>query len=312
MEERSKEKIKVVSFYKFADVENPKRLVKEVRRFCEAEGILGRVLVSNEGINGSVSADERKIKKFEEFIRSYENFSDIRFKESECLECPFNKLKVLHRNEIVSIKRGVDLNKRGEYIKPEEFLSLYDEDGNLRDDVLLLDTRNDYEYKVGKFKGATHLNTKTFREFPEKLDEIKDKRNKKVVMYCTGGIRCEKASAILKEKGFENVKQLEGGIIGFCQQYPDTVWDGKLFVFDKRLVTPINKQNNKPITSCEYCGKECDLYRNCRNDNCDRLVVLCRDCRHNLNGACSDKCYEELLEQFRQKSAEKQGRKIGV
>ncbi|MFB6246189.1 MAG: rhodanese-related sulfurtransferase [Candidatus Pacearchaeota archaeon] len=308
--EDSQRNYKVASFYKFADVENPKKLVKEVRRFCESEGILGRVLISNEGINGSISGSFEQVENFEDFIQSHEKFSDLRFKETKCLEVPFNKLKVLHRNEIVAIKRDVDLNKRSEYITPDEFLSLYDENGNLREDVLLLDTRNDYEYNVGKFRGATHLNTKTFREFPEKLDQIEDKKNKKVVIYCTGGIRCEKASALLKEKGFENVKQLEGGIIGFCQEYPDTVWDGRLFVFDKRLVTSMNQNKDHPITACEYCGKASDLYKNCRNYDCDRLSVLCRECRYALNGACSEECYNVLQKKFDEKSRIKQNRSL--
>jgi len=127
-------------------------------------------------------------------------------------------------------------------------------------------------------------------------------------MYCTGGIRCEKASAYMIEKGFKNVMQLEGGIINFCQQYPNTLWEGRCFVFDKRLISSVG-QTNPPITNCIICNVRCDLYRNCRNVNCDKLVVMCLDCEKKMNGCCSEICFKEFKIQCIEKSIRKQGRR---
>ncbi|MEK6939354.1 MAG: rhodanese-like domain-containing protein, partial [Nanoarchaeota archaeon] len=150
-----------------------------------------------------------------------------------------------------------------------------------------VDARNDYEFEVGRFKDALKLPIQNFREFPQQaIKELKQYQDKKIVLYCTGGIRCEKASAYLKEQGFPQVYQIEGGIINYVNQLPDTYWEGGLFVFDDRLVSDLGS----PITFCKMCEKDCEQYTNCHNLDCDRLFICCEDCQAKMNKTCSDEC----------------------
>ena len=279
--------IVVILFYKFHEIEDPDYFARKQRAYCKKLGVVGKVLVAKEGINSSISGTRKQIEEYKKFIWSLKGFYDVRFKEELAYEHPFTKLQVKVKKEIIRLDKKIDLKNRGEYIKPRNFLALYENN----EDFIILDARNNYEYKIGRFKKAINPKIKSFREFPrfvEKFEKEVDK-NQKIITYCTGGIRCEKASAYLKEKGFENVYQLEGGIINFCQQFPNTIWEGKCFVFDKRLISDIN-QNNKPITYCEICGVISDLYRNCKNIYCDRLTIICIKCQEKLHGCCSIKC----------------------
>lgn len=296
-----KNKIHILLFYKFQKIKNLEYFARKHKSFCKKLGVLGKVLIAKEGINGSISGTKEQVEEYKIFLWLQKGFDDVNFKEETAFERPFTKMHVRIRNEIVSLKKKVGINKKGKYLTPKEFLEIYN--GRDKNNVIILDTRNYYEYQLGRFKNAINLNIKTFREFPEFVEKFKKKFNKgelknkkikqKIVMYCTGGIRCEKASAYMKEQGFENVYQLEGGIINFCQQFPNTIWDGKCFVFDKRLMTDIN-QNNKPITKCINCDVLCDLYRNCKNLSCDKLVIMCVKCQEKLQGCCSIKCFREF------------------
>lgn len=285
--------IKILLFYKFEEIKNPEYFARRHLNFCKKLGVLGKVLVSKEGINGSISGTREQIEKYKQFLLSLKGFENIKFKKESSFEHPFRKINVRVRNEIISLRKPVNMNNKGKYIKPKEFLDLYKNE-NLKD-VIILDTRNYYECELGRFKNAVNPNIKTFRELPNFVENFKKDidKNKKIITYCTGGIRCEKASAYLKEQGFDNVYQLEGGIINFCQQFPNTVWEGKCFVFDKRLVSDIN-QNNMPITRCIDCGELCDLYKNCKNLNCDKLVIICVNCQEKLQGCCSKGCLSEF------------------
>lgn len=300
-------KIHILLFYKFEDIDNVEKFVREQRKFCSKLGVLGKILVAREGINGSISGTKEQVNSYKEFLHNIKGFENVWFKEELGNNHPFTKMQVRVRDEIVSIKQDIDINKHGKNISPDEFLNLYDDNGNISEDVIVLDTRNDYESKVGKFKNSLTCNTKTFREFPKFVDEFEKKvdKKKKIVMYCTGGIRCEKASALMIEKGFKDVYQLEGGIINFCQKFPDTLWEGKCFVFDKRLMTDLNQKRND-IAECEICNGECNLYRNCRNLKCDRLVVMCIRCQEKMIGCCSDECLTAFREQCNEKSLKKQ------
>ena len=205
------------------------------------------------------------------------------------------------RDEIVSMKKNISMNRKGKYISPEEFLKSYETEN----DIIILDTRNEYEYKLGRFKNAINPHLKTFREFPDFIEEFKKQvqPDKKIFIYCTGGIRCEKASVFMENEGFTNVHQLQGGIINYCQKLPNTLWKGKCFVFDKRLISDLS-QKNKPITHCINCGELCDLMRNCKYVKCDKLVVQCVQCQDILHGCCSEKCKKDF-EQYAKDRAEK-------
>ncbi len=291
------DKIQILLFYKFIEIKKPEKFIKEHLKFCKDLNVKGKVLVSTEGINGSISGTQSQIEEYKKQLTSYKEFSDIVFKQESGLEHPFKKMNVRLRKEIVAFGKIVNTKQGGQYITAEQLKQLYEN----KEEFLILDARNDYEYKVGKFKDAIQLNIKTFKQFPEALAKIENFKDKKIITYCTGGIRCEKASAYMKQKGFKNVYQLKDGIITFGQKFPATFWQGKCFVFDKRLVSDINN-TNETISNCHTCNTPSDLYRNCRNTECDKLYIQCKDCQENFNGCCSKQCFEKFKEQCIQKS----------
>jgi len=294
----------IILFYKFAKIDDPEGFAAGQREFCKKEGLLGKILVAREGINGSFSGTREQIEKYKKFLTSIEGFSDVTFKEETASFQPFRKLIVRVKKEIIRLEREVDMGKRGKYITPEELLALYDSGG----DFIILDTRNSYESDVGRFRNALTLGIDSFREFPEALEGLRDKKDRKIVTYCTGGIRCEKATAYMIGSGFTDVYQLKDGIINFCQQYPDTVWEGKCFVFDDRLVSDIEAEG-QVISRCAVCGESSDRYQNCRNPVCDDLVILCLKCSEENEGCCSHECLGEYRAQIRRKTRERQGYK---
>ena len=298
-------KINILLFYKFKQIENPKKFAREQLKLCKELEVFGKIFVAKEGINGSISGTIEQTEKYKKFLLSKKGFRDVIFKEEFSNEHPFKKMFVRIKDEIIRIDKKIDMKKTGKYIDPKDLLELYESGENF----VILDTRNDYEWKVGKFKNAITPDIETFREFPKFVDKIKNLKDKKIVMYCTGGIRCEKASSYMIQQGFKDVHQLHGGIITFCQQFPDTIWEGRCFVFDKRLMTNIN-QKNLPISKCIVCEKSCDLYRNCKNPSCDKLIVMCLDCEKKMNACCSEICLDEFKEHCLEKSLRKQGRMV--
>ncbi len=288
--------IRILLFYKYVPIDDPVKFKEQHLTTCKQLRLLGRIIVAPEGINGSVSGTEEQVTAYRRVLREDPRFRDITFKEDEGISHPFKKMMIKVKKEIVNFGVPVDLRNTGEQLTPQEFLELYSKN----EDVVIVDARNEYETRVGKFKNALTMPIQTFREFPkEALEVLKEKKDKKIVMYCTGGIRCEKASAYLREQGFSNVSQLNGGILTFGKEFPDTVWEGTCFVFDKRLTSTINGEE-KPITLCELCGVACDLYKNCANIPCDRYCVICISCEQAFGGCCSKRCFKERLQVLQQ------------
>ena len=280
-------KMKVILFYKYVKVKDPETFQKEQLELCKSFGLKGRVFVGREGINGTLSGSNEDIEKYEKSLIENPLFSDIEFKEEEIENHVFNKLFVRVRKEIVNFSRKVNMNKRGKKISPKEFKELIETDK----DLVILDVRNDYETKIGRFKGATTLDIDDFRQFPEKVTELNHLKNKKIVTYCTGGIRCEKASAFLVENGFEDVYQLDGGIIKYKYEVPNSYFEGRCFVFDERMSVVVNTGDfAKVISNCEICGTECDRAIDCCNNNCNRIFVCCVECEVKMNSGCSEYC----------------------
>ncbi len=279
---------RVLLFYKYIDFEKPEKFRDEHLSFCNENDILGRVWISEEGINGTVSGTNHNIEKYKTEIRKYPEFEDIWFKEDKHIEHAFRKIHVRVKKEIVNADFGkVDLSKTAKRLKPEELLEFY-ESGK---EFVIVDARNEYESVVGKFKNSITPAMDTFRDWPSVVEELNHLKSKTVVTYCTGGIRCEKASALLVEKGFKDVYQLEGGIWNYINQFPDTYWEGSVFVFDeRRIVTPNSKEEIKHIGKCFYCGKPTSYYINCHNQNCDRLLLTCESCKTENEYCCSDDC----------------------
>ncbi len=266
-----------ISFYNYTTLENPEELVERLRTLCLNLKILGRILIAEEGINAALCGETSSIKEFKTFILSL--FPTLTFREQETSHCTYHKLVVRKRKEIVVFGKTILAKNIGKHISPKEFHALID-----NEDVLIVDARNEHEYKVGRFKNALGLPIKKFREFPEASKTLP--KHKKIVLYCTGGIRCEKVSAYLKEEGFSDVSQLEGGIINYLNQYPAGHFQGGCFVFDDRLVS----ETSAPISPCEICGLKTQTYLNCSNLDCDKLFICCAKCQQEMNRTCSSHC----------------------
>jgi len=297
--------IHVILFYKFAEINNPNNFAKLHLEYCKNSGLLGKVLVAEEGINGSLSGNKDQIESYKSYLTSQEQFSDIVFKEELSTFHPFKKMIVIIKREIIRMDQDPDMKRTGKYISAKQLLDLY----NSGEEFIILDARNRYESEVGKFKNALIPEIDSFREFPKALQNLKDKKDKKIITYCTGGIRCEKATAYMIEEGFTDVYQLKDGVINFCQEYPDTAWVGKCFVFDQRLISEIDPEN-EIISGCIHCSNKCDRYVNCKNIPCDDLVILCEKCDEELRGCCSEKCSREYTEHLKKKSLNNQGYKV--
>ena len=298
------EKIHILLFYKFVPISNIEVFAEKHLEICKSIGLFGKVLVANEGINGSISGTKTQTEKYKSFLKGISEFSDIIFKEEVGVLHPFEKMAVRTKKEIIRLDEEIDMNKKGKYLSPKEFLELYEN----KEDVIILDARNDYETKAGRFKNALTPGIKTFRQFPKAAEMLRDKKDKKIVLYCTGGIRCEKASAYLIGNGFNDVSQLEGGIITFCQKFPKTVWEGRCFVFDKRLISGVDSES-EAITKCQYCSKPCDLYRNCKIAGCNVLFNLCKKCEKDSLGCCSKECFDEYKNFLLEKAMINMGRR---
>ena len=273
----------VSSFYKYIKIENPLNLRQEITNLCNSLDLKGRILVGEEGINGSICGDLNSIKKFQETIIKNPLFHKIQFKDQPTDRQVFRKLVVRVRKEIVHFGTEVDLSKTAPFISPKELNELIE-----KDEIVLLDARNNYESRIGKFRNAVTLDVKNFRDFPGTIKEIEHLKSKKIVAYCTGGIRCEKASAFLRENGFENVMQLKGGILAYGKEFPDAHWQGKCFVFDERLAISFNSESSE-LSACQFCGKD-SSYLNCHNLNCDKLFLCCSECMQIYNASCSEEC----------------------
>ena len=278
-----KANMKVILFYKFAEIVDTKEFVEKLLSFCIDLEIKGRIIIAKEGINGSVSGTPEKINLFKEYLTSFKKFKDISFKEESCLSHPFKRMVVKLKKEIITFGEEVDMNQTGIYLSPKEFLEMYNDE-----EVVFLDARNNYESKVGKFKNSLTPNISSFKQFKNIVDEIKEHKDKKIVMYCTGGIRCEKASSFLKQKGFEKVYQLKDGILNFIKEFPDKAWEGKCFVFDKRLLS-----SDSELSPCFVCGEQTDFHDICSNKNCTNLISLCSSCYYSRRECCSSSCKEE-------------------
>ena len=230
---------KVAALYKFSQIDNPLEVQIYLKKILKNLSIYGTILVGNEGINGTIaSRDKKNLNKALMYLKNLKGFRDLDIKFSNSKKKPFIRLKIKLKQEIVTIgDKSIDPTKNvGEYVNPEDWNSLLEEEN-----ILLIDTRNDYEYSIGSFKASINPKTQKFRDFPEWLKgqnfTQEDKNSKKVAMFCTGGIRCEKASSLMKNEGFKKVYHLKGGILKYFESVSkeNSLWDGECFVFDDRV-----------------------------------------------------------------------------
>ena len=283
---------RVLLYYKYARIDNPERFRDEHLDLCRRLNLKGRILVSEEGLNGTVSGTIEETERYMEAVHSDDRFSDMPFKIDEADGHAFKKMHVRYRPEIVSLKLGeddLDPNElSGQYLKPKEFRDAL-EDKN----TIVLDARNDYEYDLGHFRGAIRPDIRNFRELPDWIKENKEKfMDKKVVTYCTGGVRCEKLTGWLLKEGFEDVAQLHGGIHNYGTD-PETqgeLWDGKMYVFDERISVDVNRKEKTIVGKDWYDGTPCERYVNCGNPSCNRQFITSEENEHTYLRGCTHEC----------------------
>lgn len=282
---------RVLLYYKYVEIENPEAFAAEHLQFCKETGLKGRILVAKEGINGTVSGTVEQTTKYKEKMHADPRFRDMVFKEDEADGHAFKKMHVRPRKELVTLRLEKDINpneKTGKYLSPKEF-----REALLAEDTVVLDARNDYEYDLGHFRGALRPDIRTFRELPEWVREHKDQlKGKRIVTYCTGGIRCEKFSGWLLEEGFEDVGQLHGGIVTYGKdpEVQGELWDGKLYVFDERISVPVNRKEHVVVGRDYFTGEPCERYVNCANPACNKQFLCSEENEHKYMRSCSHEC----------------------
>lgn len=285
-----------IIFYKYIKIEDPQKLRDGQFALCRSLDLKGKILIASEGINGSLTGEEQQIKKYSRLIRTDPRFTNLDIKTVNTDQHDFNKLFVKIRKKIITTKSwDASPAMAAPYLEPEE-LKKWLEQG---EEVLLIDARNQYESRIGHFQNAILADIKTFDELPKAAKKWDHLKEKKIVTYCTGGIRCEKASAYLRESGFTKVFQLRGGILKYALHCGSAFWQGRCFVFDKRGAVPLDPQKEiEPIARCDHCNVPADEYYNCRNIDCDKRIILCEDCLKNLESCCSKQCRNSVRNQL--------------
>ncbi len=275
--------IYVLLYYKYTKVPQPDFEVLQHKLVCAGIGLKGRIIIASEGINGTVAGTSAQLKQYTSYMNSHPVFGDIVFKRTPAGKVPFGKLIVRLREEIVTLGKQVDLKNSAEYLSPEKLHNMFEQ----KTKMVVIDMRNSYEHEVGHFEGSIDPGTDKFYELPQKISALNKYKSHKIVTVCTGGIRCEKASALLKEEGFEDVSQLEGGIVKYLEKYPNGYFKGKNFVFDERMVTNTDTESGKNILSkCAHCETPCDRYIDCTRPDCHKLYISCIDCEKSYSGQC--------------------------
>ena len=280
---------KVILYYIFTPLSDPSAIKVWQKNLCESLNLKGRIIIAPHGINGTLGGEMDDIKKYIRQTRSYEGFSKMKFKWSDGTGNDFPKLSVKVRPELVAFGNPNEIKVSrdgvvggGKHLKPHQVEELVKHRGN---EVVFFDGRNTFEAKVGRFKNAVVPNVETTRDFVDeiesgKYDHLKDKP---VVTYCTGGIRCEVLSSVMKTRGFKEVYQIDGGIVTYGKEYGDDgLWEGSLYTFDNRMSIEFSDQS-KPIAKCEKCGTAANRFYDCPKVPCNSLNLLCAGCAENMN-----------------------------
>ena len=292
IDEAGKDRL-TISFYQYHQIKNPQVFRDHLFLHWDKMEVLGRIYVAKEGINAQLSVPGDRFNEFKAFLDTIDFLEDVRLNIAlEQDNKSFLKLKIKVRDKILADglnDHTFDVTNKGKHLKADEFNELI-----ANPNTVLVDMRNHYESEIGHFEGAITPDVDTFRESLDLIEADLKKNNatdKNLVMYCTGGIRCEKASAYFKHKGFENVYQLEGGIINYVRQVEEKKLEnkflGKNFVFDERRAERIS---DDVIANCHLCGEPCDTHVNCANEACHLLFIQCEKCAEQLNNCCSEEC----------------------
>lgn len=286
---------KIILYYKFTPIENPELVRLWQRALCEKLNLKGRILISKHGINGTLGGDIKDLKTYTKESKEFPGFKGTVYKWSDGSREDFPKLRIKVRPELVAfgVPDEVKVDERGivgggKHLKPEEVNKLVEERG---DEVIFFDGRNAYEAAVGKFEDAVIPEVRTSHDFVREIEDPKynDIKDKPIVTYCTGGIRCEILSALMKNRGFKEVYQIDGGIVKYGEKYKDDgLWEGSLYIFDERMGMKFSDKA-KDIGTCIHCKGKTSNYENCANKACNDLVLICETC-HTSNDICSIAC----------------------
>ena len=283
----------VTTFYKFTllTAQRIGELLREIEKQGRINSVKGLLLIGPEGCNATVAAPAEQMEAFKAYLSSISEFAAIQFKDSRSQKMPFRRFKVDIRQEIVALKNGDGApdSSEGTYLSPSEWQEIIESE----EDVVVLDTRNFYETELGMFDGAVDMHLEKFSEFPEALRKLNLPLDCKVLMYCTGGIRCEKALPAMKRAGYENVFQLEGGIIRYLEEFPNSKFQGECFVFDHRVAVDQELQPSAIYAFCPHCGNPARQEINCTN--CGDEAKFCDRCAASPDKqSCSKNCAYHL------------------
>ncbi|WP_342604450.1 rhodanese-related sulfurtransferase [Peribacillus sp. FSL E2-0159] len=282
---------RVLLYYLYVPIENHEEFAAEHLAACKVLELKGRILVASEGINGTVSGTIEQTNQYMDMMKSDSRFADIVFKIDEADGHAFKKMHVRPRNELVTLRLEEDINPNrttGQYLSPKEFFEQMQDEN-----TIVLDARNDYEYDLGHFRGAIKPEITNFRELPDWVQENRQMfEGKKILTYCTGGIRCEKFSGWLVEEGFEDVSQLHGGIATYGKdpEVQGELWDGQMYVFDERIAVPINQKEHVIVGRDIYSGEPCERYVNCANPECNKKILCSEENEHKHLRSCTHEC----------------------
>lgn len=282
---------RVLLYYKYVPIMDYESFADEHLKFCKELGVLGRIVVAEEGINGTVSGTVEQTEAYIRELRTDSRFEDMWFKIDEVPYHTFDKIHVRAKKEIVTWRFDSDIDPNtitGKHLSPEEFYTAMQSE-----DVIIVDGRNDYEYDLGHFKGAIRPEVRSSREFPDWIrNNLSQYKDKKILTYCTGGIRCEKLSGYLLSEGFTDVSQLDGGIVSYGKDpvVQGKDFEGECYVFDKRISVAVNHVNPTVISDCYYCGTSTPRYVNCAHKGCHRTFFCCEKCEEAHVRSCSPEC----------------------
>lgn len=282
---------RILLYYFYTTIEDPEQFAKEHLAFCKSLELKGRILVANEGINGTVSGTVEQTNAYMDFMNAHPSFQGIVFKIDESNVHAFKKMHVRPRPELVNLSLEDDINPlevTGRYVEPAQF---YEE--MQQDNTIVIDARNTYEFDVGHFEGAIRPDIESFRELPQWIRDNREQlEGKRILTYCTGGIRCEKFSGWLVREGFDDVGQLHGGIVSYGKDSvaKGQLWNGQCYVFDERLVVPINQVNPVIVGKDHFSGEPCERYVNCANPECNKQILASEENEHKHLGGCTPEC----------------------
>ena len=282
---------RVLLYYQYVPIEDGETFAQKHLADCKELGLKGRILVADEGINGTVSGTIEQTNAYMELMKNDPRFSSTIFKIDEAEQNAFKEMHVRYRPELVNLSLEDDVNPlelTGAYLDPKEF-----REAMLDENTVVIDARNDYEFDLGHFRGAIRPEIRSFRELPQWIRDNKEQfMEKRVLTYCTGGIRCEKFSGWLVREGFKDVGQLHGGIATYGKdpEVQGDLWDGQMYVFDSRIAVPINQKEHVIVGRDWFDGSPCERYINCGNPECNRQMLASEENEAKYLGACSHEC----------------------